>query len=162
MSAFPGNIVDELKTGLIGLPNPTNASVNPTVVGRPVRPTDPNITIGVVAEDWVPEGWEIGLPNEPAIQRYTFKLQVMVKHAQEEEGRAMHSALSKSMRAMVFRDDALRVALRGLVDTDAESGVVERATRYAAGRQRFLSTVFKGTFLFVSSLDLWVETQIAG
>ncbi len=148
---FPDNIVQAFKTALLTLPGIT------TAVGRPLRMIDPNASVGVFAEEWLPGEWGIGQPREPLDNRYGIKIQLLIKHANEEEARAQHSVLSKSIRVMVYRNSALQLALPQLSETS--DGVRETVLKWDVRAQRFISNEIEGEFLFLSSTEVIVTTE---
>jgi hypothetical protein len=148
---FPENVVEELATMLAEV---TDVDV---VIRRPLRPTDPNGSIGVYAIDWAPTDHAIG-QFDPAVTRYKFAVQSFVKHGDDEVGVILHSQLAKRVRVMLYRDEELRVRL-GSLSTD-EDGVIERLLRWGVQTQRYLSNEVQGTFLYLAVTELWVDTEI--
>lgn len=149
--AFPDNIVVEFKTALAALPGIHSVSA------RPLRVNDPNACAGVYAMDWMPGEYGIG-QYDPFLCRYAVNIQLLVKHMQEEEARAQHSVLSKSIRVMVYRDAGLRIRLPQLSETS--SGVTEKLSRWNVKAQRFLSNEVQGQFLFLSTTEVTVECEL--
>lgn len=149
--AFPYNVVYALEECL-----GTTEGVN-TVVRRPLRPTDPNGTLGVFAKDWVPGQGAIG-QRDPMSAQYLYGIQFLLKHTDEVEGNEMQARISKSLRAMLYRDTNLQVRLGQLTETSF--GVRERMQQWGISRQRFLSNEVQGQFIYLSTLDFWVEVEI--
>lgn len=154
---FPNNIVSLLKTRIIALDSDL------FVVQRPLRESDPNQSVGIVAANWIPneESYEmLGAPqgrHEPTLQNYSITVQAFVRHGDEEKGLATHSVLSKMLRAMLYRDNALRV---GLALLSAEmNGATEIAQRWGVRQQRYFSNELQGSWLYLSNLEFWLETQ---
>lgn len=129
------------------------------IVKRPVRGSDPNMTIGFSEVDWVPIEHSIGL-HEPSRGRYLVSVQAYNKHGDEEEGISIHAAFTKNLRAMLYRSAALRIRLGGLSETSM--GVTERATQWGVRQTRYLSNEINHTFSFVSSTQFWIETESIG
>lgn len=148
---FPENVVAELKTSFESM-----GEVD-TVVARPLKPTDPHLSLGVFAIDWTPRDFVIG-QYDPAVTRYMVGIQSFVKHGNEEEGIALHTRLAKMVRVMLYRDEGLRVRLGSLSTT--EFGVTERIQRWGVQTQRYISNEFQGSFLYLAVTELWVETEI--
>lgn len=152
MSSFPGNLVEVLK--------PVVGAVDGVgdVLGRPIRRQDQTGLAAVFPGEWAPQDTEIGVGGlgEPTIQRYTLNVQYAWKGTPEEAARAHHSTVSKKIRAMLYRDPDLRVALAGL--SDEFLGVTERFARLGVPGQRFFSNEVDGLFVFLSHIDMWVET----
>jgi hypothetical protein len=135
---------------------------------RPARRTDPAATIGVWPASWRPgadttDGMEMaGRANiDPTVSTYSIALQALVKDGDEASGMRTHATLSKQVRAMLYRDTVTRVGLAALVhvDTAYTPNITERLQRWTIGSQRFLSNDIEGTFLFLSTLELSVETE---
>lgn len=150
VECFPANIVSAV---LLSVEDVEGIEA---VVGRPVRPLDPNACAGVYAVDWLPQDYSIG-QHEPAIAKYCVNIQVLIKHMNEEEARLQHSVLSKRVRTMVSRDTDFRVRLAALSETSM--GVTERAQKWSVRAQRFLSNEIEGQFLFLSTMELVVDVE---
>lgn len=146
------NIVDELITSM-GTYLPDH-----TVIGRPVRFSDPARTVGVYPVDFTPveDSKQIG-QVEPALHRYLIRIQNMVKVADEVYGKQLFSLDSKSIRVVLYRDTTLHVRLRGLAEELL--GTREVVKRWGIGRQRFLNTDLQSQFTFVAQTDFWVESE---
>ena len=133
------------------------------VAKRPLRESDPNQSIGVFGQQWMPneESYEMrGLPQglrEPTLANYLLGIQAFVKDGDEERGAATHGTLSKLVRSMLVNDPTLRVGLRSLSVTT--SGITERAQRFGVRTQRYLSNELSGSWLYLSTIELWLETE---
>lgn len=152
---FPNNVVSALAYVLPGL------DPDLTVLTRPLRPTDPKQSIGVYGTLWQPDNdsLEIGheAPGEPTLQSYQIGIQTLVKDGDSERGLAASSVLSRDVRLVLYRNEPLRVALRSLyveVDTARES-----MRRWGIRSQRYMSNDIEGTFVFMSVIDMWIETE---
>lgn len=148
---FPANVVAELEVSLDALVDVDH------VLKRPLRPTDPNGSIGIYPVTWSPEEYQIG-QYDPAVTKYLIAIQSLVKHGDEELGIALHSRLAKQVRVMLYRDDELRVRL-GALSTE-ESGVIERTQRWGVRTQRYLNNELQGSFLYLAITELWIETEL--
>jgi hypothetical protein len=154
---FPSNAIDLTKTRA--------ALIDPDlfVTGRPLRESDPVQSVGVFGTRWLPdeESYEMkGAPagrHEPTLQSYLITVQGFVKDMDEERGLIVHSILSKKLRAMLYRDDPLRVGLLAL--SVNMSGSTERATRFGVRTQQFVSNELNGSWLYLSTLEYWLETE---
>lgn len=149
-TAFPANIVKALKDSYATTPNVG------AIIGRPLRRLDPNASIGVYALDWVPGPPLIG-QEEPVDAIYQVNVQALIKHMQEDEGRAQHSMFSKYIRSMVARDQATRERLAALSETSM--GVIERFQKVKVRTQRFISNEIKDEFLFLSTMEILVTVE---
>lgn len=153
-ATFPANIVWTLATHFA-----ENCTGLDAVVRRPLNPTDPSCSLGVIADAWLPRDWEIrgGSYNEPTVSRYQVQLQLLVKHAVEEDGYELHSLLTKSIRTMLVRDSGLRVALLAISETSFD--VTERLKKYWVTRQQFMSNRVRTEFMFLSLTDVAFEVE---
>jgi hypothetical protein len=157
-SVFPGNIVQALDSSL--------QEIDPDikVFRRPLRPTDPVQSIGIVATQWIPneESYEMrgafspgaGLPT---IGMYLVGIQVFVKDMDEVRGLAVHCTMSQLVKSRLFNDPVVRLSLSSL--TCVLDGVTEKAKRWGVRTQRFVSNEISGQYHFLSSLEFWLETE---
>lgn len=161
-AVFPNNFVEVLAIVLPGIDEET------TVQKRPLRPTDPNYSLGIYATLWQPneDSYEIGHlgglidagPNEATLSTYQIGIQVLVKDSDSSRALAVSSLLNRRVRSVLYRNDALRLALAGLYTT--EGSVTERLKRWGIRSQRYLSNDIEGKFVFVSVLDMFIETEV--
>jgi hypothetical protein len=149
---FPNNVVLALAQSYLTLPGVE------LVCLRPLRPSDPNVSVGVIAMDWEPIDAEIGRSPDPTVGRYNFAIMCSIRHAVESDGLAAHAYLSKRVRAMVYRDNPTRVRLLQL-RVDGSDGIKERAQRLGIRRQRFMSNEARGNFMYLSTMEFWLETE---
>lgn len=130
------------------------------VVRRPLRETDANGAISIQEQNWVPESYDIGPTVDPATALYPIIIQTLIKHQDEQLGRALSSRLAKRLRAMLYRNDALRVALFALQET--LDGTTEKVARIRVMGQSFMANDF-GTpifsYLTVTELAVYTETH---
>lgn len=157
-TTFPVNIVAKLKA------NTQLLDADLFVTSRPLRDSDPFQAVGISASLWSPEedSYEMkGVPSagrsEPTLARYRVTVQALVKNMDEETGIAEHATLSKMIRGMLYRSEALRVQLATLVWTDGVS--TERAKRWGVVNQRYLSNEIGGVWHYLSVLEYWLETE---
>lgn len=148
LNAFPASIVMTVARNLRRL------SILSEVLMRPLRPIDPNYCMGVFAFDWTPGQGSYAIGQEdPQHAIYHLRIQVMVKHTNEEEGLSEHSVLSKTLRAMLYRDPQLRAELTEL--HESSFGVIERLQHYTVQAQRFMTNeITQGTYVYLSSMDV--------
>lgn len=154
---FPNNVVSLLNTRIKLLDSGL------CVINRPLRENDPNQSVGIVAANWLPneESYEMrGAPlgrHEPTLQNYFITVQAFIRHGDEEKGLAIHSVLSKMLRAMLYRDNALRVGLAAL--SASYGGSTETTKRWGVRQQRYFSNELQGSWLYLSNLEFWLETE---
>lgn len=154
---FPNNVVELLALGLQVIDSEL------TVLKRPLRPSDPNQCIGVFPALWQPkeDSLEIGhrFPNEPTLSEYQIGIQGFVKDGDEVRGLTTHSILSNRIRGVLYRNADLRVALQSLYVYDGVS--TERLRRWGVRTQRYMNNDIDGKFVYVSTLDYWIETEVS-
>jgi hypothetical protein len=163
-AVYPNNVVEIIATRAALLddePDPNNRVV---VLKRPLRNTDPIQSIGVFGTQWTfdPDSFEFrGTPqhgpSEPTLQRYTLGLQAFVKDMDEVRGLYTHSVLTKMIRSMLYHDDPLRVALSAL--SVSMDGSTESTKRWGISQTRYLSNEISGEWLYLSTMDFWLETE---
>lgn len=152
---FPMNIVETLADNF----KTTLPDYEEGVVTRPLRPSDPSQAIGVFPDNWLPreDSYEIGRGHGPTLGVYTIRIHLLVKHSDEAEGRAQYAIDTKNLRAILFRDAALRLQLAQL--NEVALGSIERVKRMGIRSQRYLNNEVQGTFLFLATTDFWIETE---
>lgn len=154
---FPNNIVQLIfaRTELLD-PGPD------LVVRRAVRATDANQTVGVFAQNWSPqpdsnEFLGQDRAHQPTLGTYRVTVQALVRDTDEDRGLATHAAMSRTLRAMLYTDPPLRVALGQLSSTLL--GTTESARRWGVTNQRFFTNEISGDWLYLSILEFWLETE---
>lgn len=149
--SFPENIIEVLRDYFL------ESSIEPEgVYLRPLVTADHSEAMGIFATEWKPVDNQIG-QWDPVLARYTIKVQILIKHTDEEDGRAASSIAAKNIRVMLYRDNDLRVRLTELFETG--NGYTERVQRWGVRGQDFLINEGKGEFMFLASADLWIETE---
>lgn len=154
-SGFPNNVVDAIAEVVPGI------DPDVTVYRRPLRPTDPNYAVSVYGTMWTPdeESFEIGhaSPGEPTLQKYQIGIQTLVKDGDTVRALAQSTILASRIRAVLYRNADMRVALASLYVQDGASR--ESMKRWGINSQRFMSNDIEGKFVTISVLDLWIETE---
>ena len=155
-SSFPDNVIRVIEPKMVAI------DTDMTVVRRPLRPSDPNQAIGLFPTLWMPneESYEIGhsTPHEPTIHEYQIGVQGLIKHGDEVIGLSIHSLLAMYIRRVLYKDQNLRNDITSLVV--ASGGLVERTRRWTARLQRYMNDEVEGQFVFVSTCEVIVETEI--
>ncbi len=158
-STFPSNVVSVLSNEL----KRVDSEGDITVVRRRIVHTDGVQAIGVYGAMWQPDedsfemrGGDSPGPNEPTIQRYLVVVNAFVKDTDEQRGLAVHSVLASRIRAMLYRDTTLRLALANLVNSSG--GYKESVQRWGISSQRLLSNELEGMWLYLSTLEMWIDT----
>jgi hypothetical protein len=129
---------------------------------RPLRASDPVQSIGVFAETWMPNPDSLEMrgavgSQEPTLSTYHISIQCLVRDMDEERGAAAHATLSKIVRAMLYRDDTIRIGLHLLTAT--VEGSTETTKTFGIRTQRYLSNEVQGTWLYLSQIEAWLETE---
>lgn len=156
-AVFPYNFVRCLNIVLPGIDEDV------TVYNRPLRPTDPNYALGIYGTLWQPneESYEMGhgAPSEPTLSSYQVGVQTLTKDGDTERGLVTSSILANRVRAVLYRNEPLRLALGSLYVQDGNSR--ESMRRWGVRSQRYMSNDLEGTFVTISVLDLWIETEMS-
>lgn len=152
---FPNNVVLLTKIAMAGITSGI------TILGRPLRSTDPDHSIGIFGQLWDPDESSMEMHgfgiNEPTLQQYLLGIQAFVKHGDEEQGLAIHSILSSRVRGVLYRNQAYRASLAGLSASDG--GVTETLKRWGVRSQRYLSNEINAEWVYLSTLEFWIETE---
>lgn len=128
------------------------------VVKRPLKHTDLTQSVGVFPAQWVPNTESFEFPSkEPTLQTYLVNIQAFCKEMDEAKGIAIHSVMSKVMRSMLYNDQPLAIGLNVLQVT--MFGSVEKIQRRGINRQTYLSNEIDGQFLYLSTLEYYIETE---
>lgn len=127
------------------------------VVLRAPEPTDPNGCLSIVCDEYVPEEMQMG-SFMPAAGTYRLLVSHLVKNSDAEEGNRTHRLVAKAIRLMLYRDQALRVALGQLQEADT---YVERILKWDVPVQRYGSNEISGQFIFLSVTELNIHTETA-
>lgn len=164
---FPNNVVKCLAIVYPGIDEDL------TVLTRPLRPTDPHMSLGIYPMVWTPNDDSVEMkgtyavlgggpaevpgPIEPTLSNYQIGIQTLVKDGDTERALAVASILNKRVRSVLYRNEPLRVALASLYAEDGDS--VERMKGWKIRSQRYMSNDIEGKFVFISVLDLQIETE---
>ncbi len=154
---FIATLTTQLQAALTGLPDFSATSF----FMRPLRPTDPNWSVGIFEADVEPIEYEIGqlgstLNANPSLLRWNVAVQVLSKAGSEEEGRAIRAKLLNRVRATLFSVACIN-ALMVLND----SSLKERVTKYRWKRVAFASgdlTEQKAKF-FIGQVEMYFDTE---
>lgn len=155
---FPSNIIDGISPVLSAL------IPGATVIKRPLRPTDPNNSLGISANIFTPREDSFELIGQtrygPTLSNYILTIQTFVKHTNEAEALEAGSLLASAIRYGLLFDPSVRVALSQLSYTDGTGAHTERFMRALIQGQRFLSNEINGTYLNLTNTELLIETEI--
>ena len=148
---FPEGLLDTLVDRLGTIQGVSN------VYKRELEPTDPNGSIGVSFELWQPVLVEMGGGGfDPSLSDYTVQIEHLVKHAHREEGSQVHRTLARSIRSMLYRDEATQLAFRQLAFVGPEYR--ERLMKWHL-EQRFAQNKIANAFYFVSGTTVTFQTE---
>lgn len=127
---------------------------------RNLRKNDPNFSVGVFEADCEPIEYEIGslvgpTNGAPSLLRWNVGVQVLVKAAEEQEGRAMRAKLLNRVRSTLF-SNACASALMTLNDTITG----ERCTKYRLRRIAFANGDAEGTTkFFIGQVEVYFDSE---
>lgn len=155
---FPNNVV-QIVTATLEAAHPAFANQS---YPRQLRPSDPNPCIGVFPTLWIGDDDSLEMGHnpvwEPTLQKYAISVQAMNKDSDKDVALARHSTIANLVRRTLYRSNPMRVMLASL---SANDGVVQESFRkFTLGTQRYLSNDINGQFVFLSVLDLIIETEI--
>lgn len=133
-----------------------------TVLLRPLRTTDPNLSVGIYSTIWSPtpgsaEFTGLSGLSPAALERYVIIIQAMVKDADAERGAISHSVLSEAIRTMLDSDPSLRIELGGLSAT--VGGRTKSLKRWWPVNTRFFSSELDGNQLYLSVNEMMIEVE---
>lgn len=158
-AVFPNNAVKWIAVAMQGI------DPDVRVFKRPLRNTDPQQSIGVFGQLWQPDQDSLEIqalgnpaPQQPSIQRYTLGVQAFIKDSEEGRGLAVHSVLSQRVRSVLYTNPDLQVVFSEL-KADLGEGWVESMRRWAVSVSRYFSGDLKGTNLYLTTTELWIETE---
>lgn len=152
MTTFPYTFVDPIVDALR-----RNMNSEVLVEPRPLNPFDTN-SVGVYPVTWAPVAdSELIGQVEPTLNNYLIQVANVLIHGDDIEGRRLHGADCRSIRAILYRDDALRVALGGLAEV--LFGSVERVKKYNVTRQDFLASRLNVGFTYLCTTDMIIQTE---
>lgn len=160
---FPNNVINALETRFQQLwvdpaPDPSQAT---DIKLRPLTREDRSETIGIYPALWTPDEDSMEMrgrtPGEPTIGRYTIMIQLYIKDGDRGRGAAKHSVFAMRTRNVLYRDAVLRGSLPGLSVTDLS--VTETLKRWGVRNQRYFSNDLDGTWVYLSSLEFFIETE---
>jgi hypothetical protein len=170
---FPQNIVLAVADAIKAW-NPAPDEDTPYVPGedhievfmRPLRNGDPRVSAGVYASSWNPneQSYEMGTATlgggrqEATLNQYTIAVQTLIVHTDEVEGLTRSSIVAKRARDTLLRNPTVGVQLTQLSATDS-NGLTERVMRRWVKTQRFISNELRGSFTYLSVLELTIETE---
>lgn len=157
LAVFPQNFVNTLSPVLDAIDSDL------LILKRPLRPTDPNLSVGVYGTMWTPneESLEMGhvAPSEATLNMYQVGVQTLVKHGDAQELLNINSVLVYRIRTVLYRNQPLRVLLGSLKVEDG--AFKESLRRWGIRNTRYMSNDIEGTFVTTSVLDLWIETEMS-
>lgn len=158
-AVFPNNLVKWIAIAMQGI------DPDIRVFKRPLRNTDPQQSIGVFGQLWMPEPDSLEMqsignpaPQQPTIQRYQLSVQAFVKDAEEARGLAVHSVLSQRVRSVLYTNPDLQVVFSEL-EANLGEGWVESMRRWGITVARYVSGDVNGTNLYLTTTELWTETE---
>jgi hypothetical protein len=150
--AFVPPIADALDRNL-------NGDNEYTILARPISPTDPSRSICIFPTDWAanPADKLIGGGLEPFQSEYKIAIQNSLIHGDIEVGRSMFSVDAKAIRAILYRDTDLHVALTSQVEVFMGSS--ERVQKFDVLRQEFMASRMNVGFMYLAKTEIVITTE---
>lgn len=131
-----------------------------TVVARSLGRGEAADTIGVFPATWqpTPNSMELG-QYEPTLSIYLVRVQNLRIDADEIAGRAAFNNTSRKIRAILYRDTELRLALGEL--TEEIVGTTERVKKFDVTKQDYLSARADDNsgMMYLCTTDVVVQTE---
>lgn len=163
-ATFPNNIVKVIADATEALNTPGDPD-GIYVTKRPLRSSDPKLSAGVFASQWMPneDSYEMGnalggYRQDATLNQYIISLQALVMDMDELQGLARHSVFAKTLRDMLLRNPTVGVALSTLSTTGTD-GLTERVGRRWVRTQRYISNEISGSFIYLATLEFTIETE---
>lgn len=154
LTMFPMNVVDEIAVSVDQF-----LDDEVVVTKRPLRSLDPNRCVGIFPVSSIPvEGSEQIGQMEPTLNRYQIRVQLLVKHAKEEDGRRLYAVDTTALKTILYRDVTLHQRLAAL--QQEIMGTVERFKQFQIRSQRFLNNDLGSQFVFLAVTDIEVQTEL--
>lgn len=154
---FVYGLLAQLQSGLADAPD--FPSLN--YFSRPLRPSDPNLSVCVFEADMEPVEYEIGQMSHgtngnPSLLRWNVGVQILVKSAEEQEGRSLRAKLLNRVRTTLF-SNVCAAALMTL--NDPISG--ERCTKYRLRRIAFANGDLgdQKAKYFIGQAEVYFDTE---
>lgn len=150
---FPMNIVEVLHDYM-----KAELDESFTVLKRPLRTQDPNLSVGIFPNDWVPvaNSREMGFAGD-TLSTHLVRVHLLIKAGEEQAGRYLSGIHAKKLRTMLAHDADLQLRLGQL--SEVSGSIKERAQRFGVRNQRFLNNELTGQFIFLATTEFWVETE---
>jgi len=126
---------------------------------RPISPTDPSRSVCIFPTDWSanPRDKLIGGSLEPFQSEYKIAVQNSMIHGDIELGRSMFSVDTKAIRAILYRDADLHVALTSQVEVFMASS--ERVQKFDVLRQEFMASRMSVGFMYLAKTEIVITTE---
>lgn len=160
---FPNNCVSLLagRFGQLWVDPEPDEALQTSIHLRPLTREDRSESIGIYPALWTPveDSHEMlgRQSTEATLNRYLVMIQNYIKDGDRERGAAKHSVFATRTRNVLYRDTALKLAFPQLAVTDL--GVTERVKRWGVQQQRFFSNELAGTWVYLSNLEFFIETE---
>lgn len=131
---------------------------NHSVVARSLGLSEGADAIGVFPAEWRPEldSKEIG-SIEPTFGRYIIRIQNLRIDADEIAGRASFVSTCRMIRAILYRDPALRLALGGLTEVIGDH--TERVKIFDVTKQDYLSAKMGDVMTYLCTTEMVFVTE---
>lgn len=155
LATFPENILDVFETKFITIPGVS------LIVKRNIRQADPNGTVALCVDEWIgleeeqnPQG-----NFEPTLTQHNLAIVHMVKDGSKETGELNHRNVAKFIREMLYRDPAMQLALRSLLEVSDDATHRTRPLRWSVTGQKFASNEIDSMFVSISSTEVSFVTE---
>lgn len=133
-----------------------------TILKRPLRPQDPNYSIGVWASNWLPvpgsqEMLGVDFARSSTLENYLVMVQGFVRNTDEVAGLNAHAVLSETLRTILASDPPLREQLGGL--TAVLNGTTKSLKKFWVRSGRYVNNQLNGENMYLTTNDLMLEVE---
>lgn len=130
-----------------------------TVQTEPVDPLSSDKSVAVFPMSWTPEDGTvlIGGNGEPTINHYHIRVQNLTIHGDIQVAYTQFTNDQRKIRAILYRDATLRVALAAMQETYL--GSREGFKRMTVARQTTLPGRQRGAMYFLCETDIVIDTD---
>lgn len=130
------------------------------VLAEPLTNVSPTEAIGVFPVSWTPD-LDTKLMGQPSVEPvdgfYQITVQNLIVSADRPEGYSRFTSDAKKIRALLYRDMTLRVALAAMTEEFLDS--IERFTTFDVTRQNFNTSRLNLGFYFLGQTDVRIKTH---
>ncbi len=118
-----------------------------------------NKTIAVLEDDAVPTEFDIADRMAQTTEVYTVRIQLLIRSAEEEAGKAMRRVITRRIKHSLLRKNG-EVFTGVLTAEDTDTGYSEQPKKYTIVRTSYDGAKVDGVLLYISEIELAVDTDV--